>query len=441
MTPATAQSPMLSWQPGGKRRVLALGGGFAGLAAIRALDGADCEILLIDRQNHHLFQPLLYQVASAGLSGSDIAQPLRSILAAQANVQVHRATITSINLAAKQVRVAETSETIDYDTLIIATGMVTNWFGKPQWSQHAIGLKNLHDAYRIRDRLLDAAEQAENTIDDEMVRHRLLTTVVVGSGPTGVEIAGAIAELSRREIETEFRVVKPHQLRVALVSADPRVLATFAPHLSEHAAKDLQFLGVELRQSASVRDLRPGEGPWTEVVLDGETIQAHTVIWAAGVHAPEFTRTMGVPLDRGGRFVVEADCSIPNYPDAFAVGDIAAMRHGNGLVPGVAQGAMQSGAFIGQLIRARLRGTTLRQSTFRYHDRGSMATIGRARAVAEIGSRCFSGRLAWALWLVIHVLSLIDLRSKLSVLLKWIAAYVFYRPSNRVVAARVAGDQ
>jgi NADH dehydrogenase len=427
--------------------VLVLGGGFAGLEACRALRGAPCEILLVDRQNHHLFQPLLYQVATAGLSGSDIAQPLRSMLAGQSNVQVHRATAVSIDLASRTVAFRDEPDPIEYDHLVLGLGLVTNWFGHASWSRYAIGLKTLHDAYRIRDRMLDAAEAAENLVDDPDERRRLLTTVVVGSGPTGVEMAGAMAELGRREIETEYRIVRAHQLRIVLVSADDRPLSSFHPELSRRTLDDLRSLGVDVRLSSPVRDLREGE-----VVLDGETIAAHTIVWAAGVRAPSIVHGLGVPLDRVGRILVEPDCSLPGHPNVFAVGDLAAMRVDPGdpggpgdpasrFVPGVAQGAMQSGAHVGRTIRDRLRGGAVSVRPFRYQDRGSMATIGRAKAVAEIGGRRFGGLVAWLLWLFIHLAFLIDLRSKASVLLKWIAAYVFYRPSNRIVAAAPTDDE
>lgn len=443
------QRSTLSWRSGETPRVLVLGGGFAGLAAVRALSGAACNVVLVDRQNHHLFQPLLYQVATAGLSGSDIAQPLRSILADQANAQVHRATVTRIDLSAGVVYFAEDPRPLDFDYLVLALGMVTNWFGKPEWAQHAMGLKSLHDAYRIRDRMLHAAELAENEFDDEAKRATLLTTVVVGGGPTGVEMAGALAELGRREIEAEFRVVRANQLRVVLVSADERPLSTFDPKLSRRTLEDLRALGVEVRLGTMVRGLEPASGGTspddpaegtTDVRLDGETIRAHTVVWAAGVRAPALIAGLGVPTDRAGRVVVEPDCSVPGHPNVFAVGDVAAMRHGAGFVPGVAQGAMQSGAFVGRLIRDRVTqpgGAATRRArpAFTYRDRGSMATIGRARAVAEIGKLRLGGTAAWLLWLFIHVMFLVDLRSRSTVLLKWIWAYVFFRPSNRVVAA------
>lgn len=442
------QREPFQWQPGAKPRVLILGGGFAGLAAARELAGVECEIVLVDRQNHHLFQPLLYQVATAGLSGSDIAQPLRSVLADQENVQVHRASVTKIDLVSKAVHFAEDPRPIDYDYLVIALGMVTNWFGHPEWARYAIGLKDLHDAYRIRDRTLHAAELAENEFEDAGKRATLLTTVVVGGGPTGVEMAGALAELGRRDIEAEFRVVRANQLRIVLISAEDRPLSTFHPSLSQRTLKDLEALGVDVRLKSIVRNLAPvtisGQGPAalsaTDVILDTETIRAHTVVWAAGVRAPALTGTLGVEVDRAGRIMVGPDCAIPGHPRVFGVGDIAAMKHGTGFVPGVAQGALQSGTFVGRVIRKDIASGAQERPGFRYHDRGSMATIGRARAVVQIGRVRLGGAVAWLLWLFIHLAFLVDLRSRLAVMLKWIWAYAFFQPSNRVVTARNIDD-
>lgn len=413
--------------------MLVLGGGFAGLEVCRRLAGCACDIQLLDRQNHHLFQPLLYQVATAGLSGADIAQPLRAILAGRPDVEVHRLTVTGIDLTARSVAVAGRAEPIPFDHLVIALGMVTNWFGRPDWATHAIGLKNLHDAYRIRDRILGGAERAENLDGDSPERRRLLTTVIVGAGPTGVEMAGAVAELVRHGIETDFRRLDPATVRVILVSSDSRALGGFPERLSARAAADLAALGVELRFGCRVRDI-VAEGDAPAVVLDDGPIPAHTIVWAAGVRAPALTATLGVPLDRAGRIVVGADCSLPGHPECFAVGDIARMPWGESAVPGVAQGAIQSGAFVGRLLRARV-GSGSAPRSFAYRDRGSMATIGRARAVAEIGGRTFQGTLAWVLWLAVHVMFLVDLRSRLTVFMKWIAAYVYYRPANCVVAS------
>lgn len=431
----TTSRTRLAWRQGRRPRVLVLGGGFAGLEVCRRLARCPCDIQLLDRQNHHLFQPLLYQVATAGLSGADIAQPLRGILAGQRNVEVHRLTIEGIDLTARAVSVAERAEPIPYDHLVIALGMVTNWFGRADWAGHAVGLKNLHDAYRIRDRILGGAERAENLDGDSPERRRLLTTVIVGAGPTGVEMAGAVAELVRHGIETDFRRLDPATVRVILVSSDTRPLGGFPERLSARAAADLASLGVELRFGCRVRDI-VADGAGAAVVLDDGPIPAHTVVWAAGVRAPALTATLGLPLDRAGRIVVSADCSLPGHPESFAVGDIASMPWGASSVPGVAQGAIQSGAFVGRLLGARISAGSAAR-TFVYRDRGSMATIGRARAVAEIGGRCFQGTLAWILWLAVHVMFLVDLRSRLTVFMKWIAAYAFYRPANCVVAAPV----
>lgn len=418
-------------------RILIIGGGFGGLAVCRELRRCDCEILLLDRRNHHLFQPLLYQVATAGLSGSDIAQPIRRLVKRQRNMEVHLAEVERVDLAAKTVHVRGRAEGFGFDALVIACGVETNWFGHPEYERHAIGLKTLTDAYAVRDRVLMAMERAENTGEEEAaLRARLLTMVVVGGGPTGVEMAGAMAELTRRTAGTEMRRVTPEACRVILVDGSERVLGTFDPVSSERAKAGLEAMGVEVRLKGFVDGL--GEG-WVSV--GGERIEAETVVWAAGVRAPEFVRGMGVATDRAGRVVVDPDCRVPGQGAVYVIGDAAALKDGRGVVvPGVAPAAMQVGAYVGRSIRARLRSGGLVESTaapFVYRDKGSMATIGRRRAVVEVGRLKFGGAVAWVLWLFIHLMFLIDVRSKITVLLKWIWAYVRYDPSNRIVSERV----
>lgn len=421
-------------------RILIIGGGFGGLAVARALGGRTCEVLLLDRRNHHLFQPLLYQVATAGLSGSDIAQPIRRLVRKQKNVEVHMAEVESIDLHAKTLRVHGRVEPFGFDLLVIACGVETNWFGHPEYERFAIGLKTLTDAYTVRDRVLLALERAENTTPDETeLRARLLTMVVVGGGPTGVEMAGALAELTRRTAHKELRHVSPEACRVILVDGGERVLSAFDPASSARALADLQAMGVEVRLKTIVDGF--GEG-WVSV--GGEKIAAETVVWAAGVRAPDFMRTLGVPADRAGRVIVAPDCRVPGHPEVYVIGDAAALKDGRGVtVPGVAQGAMQAGAFVGRSIAARLADGSVHESKakpFVFRDKGTMATIGRRRAVVELGKLKFGGALAWLLWLFIHLLFLIDVRSKITVLLKWAWAYMRYDPTNRILAEVKAPD-
>jgi len=424
-----------------QRRVVILGAGFGGLACARALRSFPGQVIVVDRTNHHLFQPLLYQVATAGLSGSDIAQPIRTLLRRQANLSVHMTGVVAIDPARRCVKLDFGGYELDYDHLVIALGVTNNWFGHDEWAQHAMGLKTLRDAEFIRDRMLSAYERAENLPHDPRERAKQLTTVVIGGGPTGVEMAGACAELARRVLKPEFRLVNTADARILLIDAGSRVLSTFDASLSQHAAKDLQQLGVEVRLNTRVEHIEDGT-----VIANGERIEAQTIIWAAGVQAPALTNGLlpYASLDRSGRIHVDAHCRIRASDDApagtadvlrgvYAVGDIAAMTDAKGIqVPGVAQGAMQSGAYVAKMILA----DALNRPTpppFTYADKGSMATIGRRRAVAHLGPIKTTGAAAWLLWLVVHLLFLIDLRSKVSVLLKWASAYVFYRPTNRLI--------
>lgn len=420
-----------------KRRVVILGGGFGGLAAARALRRFDGEVVIVDQTNHHLFQPLLYQVATAGLSGSDIAQPIRSILRGQANCSIHMATAVGIDLARRIVRFDVRQYELDFDYLVIALGVQTNWFGHADWSKHALGLKSLDDAYKVRDRLLAAFERAENFSDQPDQLQRELSVVVIGGGPTGVEMAGACAELARRALKPEYRMANLSQTRVTLIDAGPRVLSTFDPDLSARAAADLAHMGVTILNNTRVEEI--GD---RYVIASGKRYDAATIIWAAGVVAPAITRDLAAPtvtppvtLDRAGRITVGTDCAIPGHSHVFAVGDIAAMTDAKGIpTPGLAQGAMQMGTHAARVILADAAGNRTSVPPFIYRDKGSMATIGRSRAVAHIGNFKSGGTVAWLLWLAIHLLFLIDLRSKLTVLLKWIAAYLFYKPTSRLIS-------
>jgi NADH dehydrogenase len=404
------------------------------VACAKALKRFDGEVYLVDRTNHHLFQPLLYQVATAGLSGSDIAQPIRSILRGQRNLRVHMAEVAQIDLAAKVVTFAFRQTKLEFDYLVIALGVRTNYFGREAWARHAMGLKKLNDAYAIRYRLLGAFERAETLANDPNERRKQLTTVVIGGGPTGVEMAGACAELGRRALRPEFKLANLAQTRVVLIDAGPRVLGTFDPSLSERARQDLIRAGVEVKLSTPVEDIGDGY-----VVAGGERIEAATVVWAAGVVAPEITRSLesqGAKLDRSGRIEVNADGSLPGMPEIFAVGDVAKLSDAKGVaVPGLAQGALQLGRHTGRVIMADVKGTRQSVPGFVYVDKGTMATIGRSSAVADLRGWRTGGVVAWALWLAVHLLFLIDLRSKITVLIKWTAAYVFYRPTSRVINA------
>lgn len=414
-------------------RIILLGGGFGGLAAARGLARCRAEVLLIDRSNHHLFQPLLYQVATAGLGATDVAQPIRSILARQRNVSVHMTEATSIDLAARSVTVAGHGEPLAWDRLVVALGVETDYFGNDRWAPHAPGLKTLGDAARIRSRVLRAYERAEN-IDDERDRARLMTSVVIGGGPTGVEMAGALIELARVALRRDFRRIDPGQARVVLVEAAPRLLGAFDDRLADRTAGALRAMGVEVRLGTRVTDLRAGA-----VELGAETIEAATIVWAAGVRAPAITRTLGVPLDRAGRVIVAPDGSIPGHPSAFAIGDIAAFTDGSGtLVPGLAQGAMQAGRHVARLIAAELPGPPrdpAERAAFVYRDKGLMATIGRKRAVVQTRRLRFDGFFAWLAWLLIHLVFLVDLRSRIAVFTQWIWAYVSFRPGARLIVA------
>ena len=423
-----------------RRRCVILGGGFGGLACARALRDFDGQIVLVDRTNHHLFQPLLYQVATAGLSGSDIAQPIRSILRGQSNLNIHMASALGIDLAARVVTFDWRDYRLEFDYLVIALGAVTNWFGNDEWSQHALGLKDLDNAYAIRERLLGAFERAENLSNDPAELARQLTVVVIGGGPTGVEMAGAVAELAKRVLKPEYRSANLATTRVILIDASERLLSTFDPDLAARAKADLERIGVTVVLSTRVKEIGSGF-----VVAGNARYEAGTIIWAAGVQGPAIVRDLEaanvlpkITLERG-RIPVGTDCAIAGHPTVFAIGDIAAMTDGAGVnTPGLAQAAMQMGDHAAEVILADLTSAKARAALkpFIYRDKGTMATIGKSSAVAQIGRLKAGGFVAWVLWLVVHMVFLVDLRSKLNVCLKWVWAYVFYRPSGRLLSAR-----
>ena len=405
-----------------------VGGGFAGLWATRALASAPVRITLIDRHNHHLFQPLLYQVATAGLSAPDIAAPLRHILRKQANVEVRLAEVAAIAPQEKHVVLAD-GTTIAYDALLLATGATHAYFGHDEWARHAPGLKTLDDALQLRRHLLLAFERAEAETDPGK-RAAWLSFAIIGGGPTGVELAGTLAEIARHTLKNEFRRIDPSQARVRLVEAGPRVLASFPDTLSEKARRQLERLGVEVVTGTPVSDITD------EGYRLGETfIPAKTVVWAAGVAASPLARTLGVSLDRAGRVPVKPDLSVAGHPDIFVAGDLAAVTSDGRPVPGVAPAAKQMGRHVAQVLRARLDGRAS-PGDFRYQDYGNLATIGRMAAVVDFGRLKFSGLLAWWFWLTAHVFFLIGFRNRLVVLLNWCWAYWSYQRGARIILGK-----
>lgn len=409
--------------------VVIVGGGFGGLWAARALRGAPVRITLLDRGNHHLFQPLLYQVATAGLSAPNIAAPLRQILRRQQNLTVLLGEVARLEPGAKRLHLGD-GRTLDYDRLIVASGATHAYFGHDDWAAHAPGLKTLDDALEIRRRILTAFERAEAE-DDPAARAAWLTFAIVGGGPTGVELAGTLAEIARHTLRGEFRRADPRRARVLLLEAGPRVLSSFPESLSEKARLQLQKLGVEVRTGVPVRAIDDAG-----VQLGDERIAARTVLWAAGVAASPLARDLGVPLDRAGRVIVDPDLRVPGHPDIHVAGDLAALQCGGRPVPGVAPAAKQMGRYIGRAIRARLRG--IEPPPFRYRDYGNLATIGRMAAVVDLHGMKFSGLLAWWFWLAAHVFFLIGFRNRLVVLIDWAQAYWSHQRSARII---LGGDR
>ncbi|MCC6409371.1 MAG: NAD(P)/FAD-dependent oxidoreductase [Planctomycetes bacterium] len=408
-------------------RVVIVGGGFGGLATARTLARSDVDITLVDRTNHHLFQPLLYQVAIAGLSPSEIAAPIRSILRRQPNVSVMLAEVVGVDFERRRLRV--TGAELEYDFLVLAAGGRTSYFGHDEWAAVAPGLKDLDDALDIRRRVLMGFERAEKELDPAR-RRAQLTFVVVGAGPTGVELAGAIAELARFALARDFRSIDPSAACVLLLEGGPRVLPTFSPKLSERAARQLARLGVKVRLDTRVTSIDA-----SGVQTSSDRIDADTVIWAAGVGGSPLAASLGVPLDRAGRVLVEPDLSLPGHPEVFAIGDMAAFLHQGGTaLPGVSPVAMQMGRHAARCIRARLAGGA--SSPFRYTDRGTLATIGRSAAVAKLGRLELSGWPAWIAWLFIHIYFLIGFRNRVVVLLEWAWAYFTYQRGARLITGR-----
>ncbi|HYG68396.1 MAG TPA: NAD(P)/FAD-dependent oxidoreductase [Anaeromyxobacteraceae bacterium] len=402
-----------------------MGAGFAGLYCARELRGAPVRVTIVDRRNHHLFQPLLYQVATAGLNPADIAVPTRAIFRKHRNVEVLLGEVAGFDLARRRVRLADGAE-LAYDRLVVATGVTHSYFGKPEWARFAPGLKTVEDAVEIRRRVLVAFERAERATDPPE-RDALLTFVVVGGGPTGVELAGALVEIARHTLARDFRHIEPASARVILLEGTPRVLPSYPEDLSESARRQLVSLGVEVRTGKLVTGI-DGEG----VRMGDERIAVRTVLWGAGVAASPLARALGVPLDKAGRVKVSPDLTIPGHPDVFVAGDLAAVAQEDGTtVPGLAPAAIQEGRHVAKAILASLRGAPLPR--FRYRDKGSLSTIGRARAVGLVRGLHLTGFVAWFTWLFVHILFLIGFRNRFMVLAQWAWAYLTWGRGARLI--------
>lgn len=421
-------------------RVVIVGGGFAGLNAARGLRGAPVDLTLVDRQNHHLFQPLLYQVATGGLSPADIASPIRYLLRRQRNCSTILAEVLDIDPARRRVILADRE--LPYDFLVLATGARTSYFGHEDWVGEAPGLKSLEDAREIRARVLLAFEGAELE-EDPISRTALLTFVVVGGGPTGVELAGAIAELARETLRRDFRAIDTGAARILLVEGGERILPTFSARLSTRAQGSLESLGVEVWSKAIVTRV---EGGHLEIDRGGVTtrVEARTTLWAAGVTASPLGRKLaertGARVDRGGRVVVEPDCSLAGHPEVFVLGDLASFAHGlERPLPGVAPVALQQGRYVARRILAQVRGSD--HPPFRYHHRGDLATIGRSRAVAKIGRLELGGLLAWLTWTFVHLLYLVEFQNRVLVMIQWAWSYFTWNRSARLIPWKEATEE
>lgn len=414
---------------GADTRVVVLGAGFGGLTFCEHFEHPQARVTVVDRTNHHLFQPLLYQVATAGLSAPDIAQPVRSILSYKPRLRVLMDEVEAFDLSARRVFCRENR--LDYDYLVLAFGGVTSYFGHSEWEQYAPGLKTLDDALLIRRNVLLAFEAAENSRNPEE-QARLMTLVIVGGGPTGVELAGACAELAHRVLRRDFEHIDPRRARIVLVEALPRVLTQFPEDLSAKARRQLEGLGVEVRTSSPVKSIRQG----AITLADDEVIEAENILWGAGVMANPLTRKLGVELDKAGRIRVNPDLSLPGHPEVFALGDIVSLFQKNGKpVPGVAPAAMQMARHVATLIQRDLDHlpNSGEHAAFAYHDKGNLATIGRSAGIAQLGQLKLSGFLAWFTWLAVHLLFLIGFRNKLAALMSWTYSYFTYRLGARII--------
>ena len=409
-----------------------VGGGFGGLSAAKALKNADVQVTLLDRRNHHVFQPLLYQVATATLSPGDIAAPIRWILRRARNVRVLLGEATRLDVAARRVQLAD-GGVLDYDYLIVASGSSHAYFGHEEWEPFAPGLKTLEDAITIRRRILIAFERAERETDPAQQRE-LLTFVLVGGGPTGVELAGTLAEIARQTLRDDFRSIDTSHARIVLVEAS-RILATFPENLQRAARESLTRLGIEIREGVAVTHI-DSHG----VMLGSERLDAGTIIWAAGVAASPLVKTLGAPLDRAGRVLVEPDLSIPGHPEVFVVGDVAAFLHQGGkLLPGVAQVAMQGAAHAARNVLRRERGE--QSLPFVYRNLGNMAIVGRGSAIADLPWARFSGVIGWLSWLFLHIFMLIGFRNRIVVLFEWAVAFLTFQRGARLITEQQSEEK
>lgn len=412
--------------------VVVIGGGFAGLYLARGLARAHVQVTLVDRRNHHLFQPMLYQVAAAALSPKDIAAPIRSILRNQANVEVLLAEVTRVDADARVVHL-DLGTQLTYDYCVVATGARHSYFGHTEWERFAPGLKSVEDALDIRRRILIAFERAERE-PDPAKRHQYLTFVVIGGGPTGVEMAGAIAEIRRFALARDFRHIDPREATVMLVEGGPRLLPSYPPELSARAKADLRALGVEVRENTLVTGITAAS-----VEAAGWVIPTTTVVWAAGNQASPLLKTLGAPLDGQGRALVEPDCTVPGHPELFVLGDAAAFLHQSGQsgpLPGVCPVAIQMGQYAASAIKNDLAGKP--RLPFSYWDKGQLAVIGRGHAVADLGKLTFAGVTAWFVWAFVHIFFLVSFRNRVMVLLEWMWSYVRYAPGARLITGETA---
>jgi NADH:ubiquinone reductase (H+-translocating) len=415
-----------------KPRVVIVGSGFGGLEAAKKLACKNVDLAVIDRTNYHLFQPLLYQVATAALSPADIAAPVRAILSKCRNVEVILAEVQSVNVDAKKVKTVDME--IDYDYLILATGARHSYFGHDGWEKLAPGLKSLEDAIELRRRILMAFEYAEK-ITDEEARRAAMNFVVIGGGPTGVEMAGAIAEISRYTLAKDFRHIDPSQARIILIEGEPRLLAAYPEDLSANAKKQLMDLGVEVRTNSRATNLTEAG-----VQVDGEFVPCRVKIWAAGNNASFVGNTLGIPVDRVGRVIVKDDLTIPGHPEVQVIGDLANFSHQTGEpLPGISPVAMQQGRHAARNVLAMIRGR--KPKRFRYWDKGTMATIGRNKAVADLRFVHLSGLIAWLAWLFVHIVFLVGFRNRLLVLIQWAWAYITFDKGARLITRNFQSEQ
>ncbi|WP_061222583.1 NAD(P)/FAD-dependent oxidoreductase [Leptospira weilii] len=416
-----------------KRKIVVIGAGFGGLQAVKKLSqNNNLDITVIDKKNHHLFQPLLYQVATAVLSPADIAIPIRSLVGERLNVTVVLGEATKVDLATKTVYYQNTST--NYDYLILSAGAKSSYFGNDHWEKYTIGLKNLKDALKIRHKLLISFEKAELSGDPEVVK-ALLNYVIIGGGPTGVELAGSIAELSHQIIRDEFHTIDPALSKITLIEAAPRLLMTFDPSLGEFTKKRLESRGVEVLTGTRVIDINE-QG----VQLEGKMIPTETVIWAAGVQANGIASTLGVTLDRGGRVIVDEFCNVEGHPEVFVIGDIA--NYSKGLerpLPGISPVAMQQGRYVAALIQGDLKNK--KRKSFRYVDKGAMATIGRTDAVAQVGVLKMKGLFGWLAWLFVHLFYQVGFKNKVTILITWVWSYIAFRAEARVIQDEISADK